>query len=243
MAVEGAVAEVLNAQVRVDNIKVLEDQVYQQAPRYIRSYRVLWEYPDVGPQVYRLRIEAEVALEDLLAAIEQLGLRGAGHTTLRLLLLIGEAPETDARFAGRVTRVLRQGLRRQFEADRFRVVQTAAEQPWDGQETSALALGRAANADVVIVGSASVRKTHDGVAGLALQTVQVAAQMRAWVPQTGIQLAFKRAGVAVDHTDPFLAGQQALEQTAADLATQLLPELQTYWQQNTTTERRRPPRF
>jgi hypothetical protein len=47
-----------------------------------------------------------VALEDLLAAIEQLGLRGAGHTTLRLLLLIGEAPETDARFAGRVTRVL-----------------------------------------------------------------------------------------------------------------------------------------
>jgi hypothetical protein len=123
------------------------------------------------------------------------------------------------------------------------VVQTAAEQPWDGQETSALALGRAANADVVIVGSASVRKTHDGVAGLALQTVQVAAQMRAWVPQTGIQLAFKRAGVAVDHTDPFLAGQQALEQTAADLATQLLPELQTYWQQNTTTERRRPPRF
>lgn len=243
-AVERTVDEVLNDQVRVANIQVLEEQVYQRASRYIRSYRVLWEYPDVGLQVYRLRIEAEVALEDLRAAIERLGLSESGQAPLRVLLLIGEAPETEARFRGQAARVLRRLLRRQFEADRFRVVQTAAERPWDGQETSALEVARAANADVVLVGSASMRKTHDGVAGLALQTVQVAAQMRAWVPQTGIQLAFKQAGMAADHSDPFLAGQQALEQTAADLATQLLPELQTYRQQNARImERRRPPRF
>jgi len=243
-AVERTVDEVLNDQVRVANIQVLEEQVYQRASRYIRSYRVLWEYPDVELQVYRLRIEAEVALEDLRAAIERLGLSESGQAALRVLLLIGEAPETEARFRGQAARVLRRLLRRQFEADRFRVVQTAAERPWDGQETSALEVARAANADVVLVGSASMRKTHDGVAGLALQTVQVAAQMRAWVPQTGIQLAFKRAGMAADHSDPFLAGQQALEQTAADLVTQLLPELQTYRQQNARImERRRPPRF
>ena len=243
-AVERTVDEVLNDQVRVANIQVLEEQVYQRASRYIRSYRVLWEYPDVELQVYRLRIEAEVALEDLRAAIERLGLSESGQAPLRVLLLIGEAPETEARFRGQAARVLRRLLRRQFEADRFRVVQTAAERPWDGQETSALEVARAANADVVLVGSASMRKTHDGVAGLALQTVQVAAQMRAWVPQTGIQLAFKRAGMAADHSDPFLAGQQALEQTAADLVTQLLPELQTYRQQNARImERRRPPRF
>jgi len=243
-AVERTVDEVLNDQVRVANIQVLEEQVYQRASRYIRSYRVLWEYPDVELQVYRLRIEAEVALEDLRAAIERLGLSESGQAPLRVLLLIGEAPETEARFRGQAARVLRRLLRRQFEADRFRVVQTAAERPWDGQETSALEVARAANADVVLVGSASMRKTHDGVAGLALQTVQVAAQMRAWVPQTGIQLAFKRAGMAVDHSDPLLAGQHALEQTAVDLATQLLPELQTYRQQNARiVERRQPPRF
>jgi hypothetical protein len=243
-AVEQTVDEVLTAQARVANIQVLEEQVYQRAARYIRSYRVLWEYPDVGPQVYRIRIEAEVALDDLRAAIEQLGLNGSGHSTLRVLLLIGEAPETEARFAGQAARGLRRVLQRQFEAGEFRVVQTAAERPWDGQETSALEVARAAHADVVLVGTASMRKTHDGVAGLALQTVQVSAQMRAWVPQTGIQLAFNRAGMTVDHTDPFLAGQQALEQTAADLATQLLPELQAYRQQNARTmEGRRPPRF
>ena len=242
-AVERTVDEVLNAPARIANLKVLEQQVYQQAARYIRSYRVLWEYPDVAQQVYRLRVEAEVALEDLRAAIEQLGLSGSGRSALRLLILIGEAPETDTRFAGQATRVLRRVLRRQFEADRFRVVQTASERPWDGQETSVLEVGRAAKADVVLVGLASMRKTHDGVAGLALRTVQVTAQIRAWVPQTGIQLAFKRAGMAVDHTDPFLAGQQALEQTAADLATQLLPELQTYRQQTAPTEPRRSQQF
>jgi len=243
-AVERTVDEVLNAQARVANIQVLEEQVYQRAARYIRSYRVLWEYPDVGPQVYRLRIEAEVALEDLRAAIEQLGLSESGQAALRVLLLIGEAPETEARFSGQAGRVLRRVLRQQFEVDRFRVIQTAAERPWDGQETSALEAARAANADVVLVGSALMRKTHDGVAGLALQTVQVTVQMRAWVTQTGIQLAFKRAGMAVDHSDPLLAGQQALEQTAVELATQLLPELQTYRQQNARLmERRRSPRF
>jgi len=243
-AVERTVDEVLNAPARVANIQVLEEQVYQRAARYIRSYRVLWEYPDVGPQVYRLRIEAEVALEDLRAAIEQLGLSESGQAALRVLLLIGEAPETEARFSGQAARVLRRVLRQQFEVDRFRVVQTAAERPWDGQETSALEAARAANADVVLVGSALMRKTHDGVAGLALQTVQVTVQMRAWVPQTGIQLAFKRTGMAVDHSDPLLAGQQALEQTAVELATQLLPELQTYRQQNARLmERRRSPRF
>lgn len=243
-AVERTVDEILNAQVRIANVQVLEEQVYQRASRYIHSYRVLWEYPDVGLQVYRVRIEVEVALEELQAAIEQLGLTESGQAALRVLLLIGEAPETEARFSGQAARGLGRVLRRQLEADRFRVVQAAVERPWDGQETSALEVGRAAHADIVLVGSASMRKTHDGVAGLALQTVQVTAQMRAWVPQTGIQLAFKRSGMAVDHSDPFLAGQQALEQTAADLATQLLPELQTYRQQNARTmERRRPPRF
>ena len=225
-------------------IQVLEEQVYRRASRYIRSYRVLWEYPDVEPQVYRLRIEAEVALEDLRAAIEQLGLSESGQAALRVLLLIGEAPETEAQFSGQAARVLRRVLRREFEVDRFRVVQTAAERPWDGQESSALEVARAAHADVVLVGSAWMRKTHNGIAGLALQTVQVAVQMRAWVPQTGIQLAVKRAGMAVDHSDALLAGQHALEQTAVDLATQLLPELQTYRQQHARiVERRRPPRF
>jgi hypothetical protein len=243
-AVERTVDEVLSVQARVANIQVLEEQVYQRASRYIRSYRVLWEYPDVGPQVYRLRIEAEVALEDLRAAIEQLGLSESGQGTPRVLILIGEAPETEARFSGQAARVLGRVLRQEFEADRFRVVQTATGRPWDGQEASALEVARAANADVVLVGSALMRKTHEGVAGLALQTVQVAVQMRAWVPQTGIQLAFKRAGMAVDHIDPLLAGQQALEQTAVDLATQLLPELQIYRQQNASgMERRQPPRF
>lgn len=242
-AVERSVGDVVDAQIRLANIKILKEKIYQRASHYIRSYRVVWEYPDLAQKVYRIRVEAQVALEDLTAEIDQLGLNASGRAAVRLLVLIREDEQMEPRFAGQAPRVLGRQLQTHFEADRFRLVQPAAEAPWDGQEASALAVGRAAQADIVLVVSAAMQKTHDGVAGTALKTVQVTAQMRVWVPVTGIQLAIKRAEVSVDHADTFLAGQQALEKTAMDLSTQLGPDLETYRQRRGGGANGAPRRF
>ena len=243
LAVEQALATVLDAQLLIANIKVLEQEVYRKSQRYIRNYRVLWEYPDLIQQVYRIGIEAEVAVGELTQAVAQLGLTPSGRPILRVLVLVSEGPETEARFVGQATRVMTRVLRREFEANQFRVVEPDPSVPWDGEEASALAVGRAADASIVLVGWASVRQTHDGVAGMAVQTVQAESQLRVWIPQTGIQLAYKQAKISVDHADTFLAGRQALEKIAADLAVQLLPDLQTYRQRDATQTGEHSRRF
>jgi hypothetical protein len=47
----------------------------------VRSYRVLWEYPDLQQQVYRVELEVEVAVETVLQAISRLGLSQATQET------------------------------------------------------------------------------------------------------------------------------------------------------------------
>ncbi len=73
-ALEQAVAGMLDPDVSVSHLQVLKQQIYRQAPQYVRSYRVLWEYPDLQQQVYRVELEVEVALKAVTQAIAQLGL-------------------------------------------------------------------------------------------------------------------------------------------------------------------------
>lgn len=232
-AVERAMAKVLASPLIVANIKVVEKELYRKSKRYIRSYRVLWEYPDLDQQVYRIGIEADVAVGELSQAVEQLGLTASGSPALRLLVLMSEGPRTDARFVGQITRMMMRALRSKLEAKRFRVVEPSVAGPWDGEEASALEVGRAADAHIVLVGWVSARKTHDGVAGMVMQTVEAESQLRAWVPETGLQLVYERTRAVVDHADTFLAGRQALEQAAEELAARVLPALHRYRQQET----------
>jgi hypothetical protein len=229
-ALEQTVADLVDIDVLVGNLSVLQKQVYARASRYIRSYRILWEYPDVDQQVYRVGIEAEVAVAELTQEIEALGLARAGVP--RLLLLVEEDPQerADMGLTVEVQRMMTEALRDQLQAHRFYVVDSQATPAWDGTEVAALAFGRAAAADVVLIGRADIQHTHSGVAGMPIQTVQATAQLGMWVTATGERLAFEHARVAVDHRDVVLAGKQALGKATAELTARLVPLLQTYQQ-------------
>lgn len=231
-ALEQTVADLLDIDVLVANLRVLQQQVYTRAPQYIQSYRVLWEYPDVAQKVYRLRIEVQIAVEELAQAVETLGLTLVGEAAPRLLLLIeGRQQErAEVAFPVQAERVIGQALRDQLLAQRFRLIDAAIMPAWDGQVTSALEAGKAAGADVVLVGWADVQKTHSRVAGMPIQTVQATAQIGMWETATGEQLASDRARATVDHTDAILAGKQALGKAAVQLAEQLMPSLHVYQQ-------------
>jgi hypothetical protein len=218
-------------------MRQLEQQLYQHAPRYIRSYRVLWEYPDVANHVYRIAVEAEVDVANINRALLRLGMTPAGVMPLRLLVLVAELPaETAAEAAADVplrqpaARLLTQALQRSVDASRVTIIDPAPEVVWHGDDTSALLAGRAAGADVVLVGQAGLRRTRDDVAGMALHTVQALAHLRLLVPDTGVALASERATETVDHGDRVLAGQQAIGRVAAALAARLMPILQAHEQ-------------
>lgn len=72
-ALEQTVAELLDPNASVSHLQVLKEQIYRRAPRYVRSYRVLWEYPDLPQKVYRVELEVEVAVKAVVQAISRLG--------------------------------------------------------------------------------------------------------------------------------------------------------------------------
>jgi hypothetical protein len=229
-ALEQTVADLVDIDVLVGNVSVLQKQVYARAPRYIRSYRILWEYPDVVQQVYRVGIEAEVAVEELAQEIEALGLARTGAPRLLLLVEENQLERAGIGLTVEARRMMTEALRDQLQAHHFYVVGIPATPAWDGREVSALAFGRTAAADVVLIGRADIQHTHSGVAGMPIQTVQATAQIDMWVTATGERLAFERARVTVDHRDAVLAGKQALGKATAELTARLVPILQTYQQ-------------
>ncbi len=76
-ALERTVAGLLSPDASVSHIQVLKAQIYRRAPQYVRSYRVIWEYPDLQQQVYRVELEVEVATKTVSQAIGRLGLSDA----------------------------------------------------------------------------------------------------------------------------------------------------------------------
>ncbi len=72
-ALERTVAELLDPDASVSHLQALKERIYRRAPQYVRSYRVLWEYPDLQQQVYRVELEVEVAVKTVTQAILRLG--------------------------------------------------------------------------------------------------------------------------------------------------------------------------
>ena len=81
-ALEQTVTGILAPDASVSHIQVLQEQIYRHAPQYVRSYRVLWEYPDLQQQVYRVELEVEVAIHAVTQTIAHLGLSQADQGVL-----------------------------------------------------------------------------------------------------------------------------------------------------------------
>ncbi len=231
-ALEQVLTEVLPPEVLVEQRQILAAQLLKRATRYIRSYRILWEYPDEVQKVYRIGLEAEVAVPDVLKEIQALGLtqrRG------RLLLAVSEhnplraAPSPYTRPRSVVAEVLRTRLL----AAGFDLVASVSEATWVGQETLVLQRGRSAGATLALIGHAEARQTQENVAGMGVQVVQATVNMTVWDVRAGKQLTMERAEATVLHADAVLASKQALEKAAAELATRLLPILQAHARQAT----------
>ncbi len=229
-ALEQTVADFVTVDTLVANLETLKSRIYNRAVRYVRSYRVLWEYPDVARKVYRIQVEAEVALPDVAQEIEALGLMRAGGAVPQLLLLVQERPVRQARvlLEGEAKRLMAEALRDYLRTQNFRIIELQDPTAWDGQESTAFFAGKKAGADVVLVGVVDVHKTHNQVIDLSIQTVEATAQVRAWITATGEQLAFDRARSTVDHTDAELGGRQAVEKVTTAMTTRLVSTLQRY---------------
>jgi hypothetical protein len=240
-AIEDAVTELLDQRLVVEQRQILQTQVYTRPERFIRSYRVLWEYPDMAQKVYRVALEADVASAAITQAMRPsegvsegpVGMATSGEEKGWLLLRVVEnqLEQAGLGMSGRVNGVVAARLRTEFQAQGLRMVTGESTTPWDGQESSALMTARLVGARVVLIGRADVEQIRSDVAGVALQAVEATVQVQAFVVQTGERLTREYVQTTALHTVASLAGKQALEKAAITLATRLVPVLRVYAQQ------------
>lgn len=230
-ALEEAVLNVLDTDTVVANIHLLNQRMYAEPWMYISSYRVLWEYPDAPGKVYRVRLEAEVALPRVRQALMVLGAliaagdpgRLPGGDAGRLAILIterhlGQATSTWWAERGVVTRTLRSQL-----ADRgVRIGELEPGLQWDGSEDAALQAAREAEIAMLLVGHAGVQRIYNAASGFAVHAIL---QLRVLDTPTGGVLAQERGEANVADTQSRQAGARALEQAAHTLVPRLMPFL------------------
>ena len=239
-ALEEAVLSMLGTDAVVANIHLLNERLYAEPWPYISSYRVLWEYPDAPGKVYRVRLEAEVALPRVQQALATLGSpvatvdpgRLPGGDAGRLAILIterhlGQATSTWWAERGVVTRTLRS----QLAELGVRIGELEPGLQWDGTEDAALQAARKAEISMLLVGHAGVQQTYNAVSGSAVHAIL---QLRVLDTPTGGVLAQERGEANVDDNHSGQASALALEEAARTVVPRLMPFLSAALQPTST---------
>lgn len=226
-ALEQAVVDMVEPNALVGNLQALRTRVYAKSLQYIVSYRVLWEYPDPPQKVYRVGIEAELAVSEVSRALDSIGLARRREDPRLAIFMAerypGQTSQTFAASRGVVAEVLRKELQEQG----LRVINIDPGQLWDGHEASALVVGKKLDAKIVLVGWVEVQTGRpDGTARAASSQAKV--EVKALATETSEEIAQAQ----VEATAPLAEGSQgeaqALEQAATEIASRLVPSLSTY---------------
>jgi hypothetical protein len=227
-ALEQAVADMVETNALVSNLQALRTRVYAKPLQYIRSYRVLWEYPDVPQKVYRVGVEAEITVSEVSRALDAIGLaRREDRQRLAIFMAErypGQTSQTYAAGRGVVAQV----LRKELQGQGLRVINLDPGRLWDGLETSALAVGKQIDATIVLVGWAEVQPTPQGHPGNAPPASQAKVEVKALATETSGQIAQAHADTMVPQDGGPEGEAQALLEAATEVAARLVPALSAY---------------
>lgn len=212
-----------------DDQRLLETHLYARTTDFIRSYRVLWEYPDTFQRAYRVGVEAEVAADEVAQKLHSLGLidaAGAGGGRVLVLTVEHHLERIQESGPGRHGGVVARGLHSQLQAYGLQPVLLETGLLWDGSLNSALSMARGAGADLVLIAQSRVQHVGRGVVGMSLQAVQATIRVQALQVATGREVAVQQEEATIIHADAVVGGMQALQKAVTEVAERVLAPLQ-----------------
>ncbi len=240
-AVEQAVGTLVSAETRVQNFKLLNDEIYTKTEGYVRNYRIISERQKES--FYVVTIQASIETGPIKEKLDALRVLQQQVGKPRLMILIAEQN------IGKLSYAYWWGQGRGEQADltiaentimdRFRekgfdfvdhMVQskdikvTPAFQVADLSNQAAVALGQQADAEVVIVGKA-LAKSAGSVAGTAMKSVQANISLRAIQTDNGSVLSSGSEHAAAVHIDEVTGGAEALKKASAKISDKIMDDI------------------
>jgi hypothetical protein len=246
-AVEQVVGMHVESQTLVENFVVVQDRILSRTRGFVSAYRVVSREEE--PDLIRVKVEATVKEADLVSDLDALHLLAARKGYPRLLVLIDEQIYLDEGGAERepttvdastTTGALMSALRpKGFRFVDPSVVAAGAESNMlssalQGNAAEAVRIGRAYQADVILLGRAISRRGTIPYGGGGLVSMQSVVNVQAIRADTGEIFARADESAPQVGNSPLDAAHGALRKAVERLAPQLMGEIVDNWSQEVT---------
>ncbi len=249
-AVEQAVGTMISAETRVRNYQVLNDEIYTKTEGYVQKYEIINEKQ--GQNVYEVTIQASVATGSIKGKLDALGLLLRQVGKPRVMILIAEQNIGKQKYnywwgehrAGQADlNVTENALMDRFRENGFEMVDHEAQAKnikvapayriASINDRAAIALGKQADAEVVIVGKALARSIGS-IAGTAMKSAQANISLRVIQTDNGRVLSSGSEHSAAVHIDEVTSGVEALKKASAKISEKMMDDIIKNFQKRVT---------
>jgi hypothetical protein len=249
-AVEQVVGMHVESQTLVDNFVVVQDRILSRTRGFVSGYRVVSREEE--PDLIRVKVEATVKESDLVSDLEAIGLLIARKNYPRLLVLIdeqifldegGEKREPTTVDASTATGAILTALRpKGFRFVDPTVVAAGTEanllsSALQGNAAEAVRIGRAYQADVILLGRAISRRgtIPYGGAGAGLVSMQAVVNVQAIRADTGEIFARSDDTAPQAGNSPLETAHLAIRKAVDRLLPRLEEQVLDNWSQEVTS--------
>lgn len=232
-AVESAIGSLVTAQTIVENFQTISDKIFVKTSGYIKKYKVISEEKEGG--LYKLKIEAEVTIENIKDDLIALNLLQEAMQKPRIMVIIKEknmGQNSSSPIAEKI--ILDKFIQKDFNiVDPLQVrnirKDTKAQLALDGNLDAAAALGTQLGAEVIVIGEAQAQSSPIGIEGVNMVTCQAVISVKAIRASTGKTLVAKNTDAKVAHISELTGGKKALEDAANKVSETLIEDIVKIW--------------
>lgn len=195
MILEYAVNLIVDSERIINNYELLRQEILESSSRYIQSYKIFYENPDISLNTYEVALQATVPMGNLKSDLVSIGLMKEKKHKPRLMIMIEEDTGRETAESENKPTVSEVTLLQSFSEEGFEFVDQIAirknvkkdqiAQAVSGNDKAAVAAGLQFGADIVIVGKAVVKERLRQSMGTTQRFVQANITARAIDVNTG----------------------------------------------------------
>lgn len=168
IAIVHAVNLIIDSERIANNYELLKEEVFEKSIRYIQSYKIFYESPDISINIYEVGLQVMVPMGNLKSDLISIGLIEKRKHRPRMMVVIEEETDIQSKGNGDKPTISEIALIQNFSEEGFDLVDQVAIrkglrreqiiQAVAGNEKAAAAMGLQFGADIIILGKAVVKE-------------------------------------------------------------------------------------
>jgi len=168
IAIEHAVNLIIDSERIANNYELLKEEIFEKSMRYIQSYKIFYESPDISLNIYEVGLQVMVPMGNLKSDLIAIGIIEKRKHRPRMMVVVEEETDIQSKGNGEKPTMSEIALIQNFSESGFDLVDQVAirkglkreqiVQAVAGNNRAAAAMGLQFGADIIILGKAVVKE-------------------------------------------------------------------------------------